>query len=137
MALIPWGDCKLIRGSLAFIEYLVCLANDDINLGAKGIMHYSICNQLLNLNSRVTINFFSRRVINSQGPEPSNLYLHELSVLIQVISLDNCLGEQGPCNTGHEELASEGKTSLINRLKKYPCTKVHLGDLQICMLSAS
>jgi len=137
MALIPWEDCELTRGSLAFTEYLVCLANDDINLGAKGIMHYSTCNQLLNLNSGRTINFFSRRVINSQGPEPSNLYLHEQSSLIEVISLGNCLGEQGPCNTEFEESASEGTTSVINRLKKYTCTKVCLGDLQIYMLSAS
>lgn len=81
--------------------------------------------------------FFSGRVINSQGPEPSNLYLHEQSLLVQVISLGNCLGEQRPCNTEFEELASEGRTSLINRLKKKTCTKVHLGDLQIYMLSAS
>lgn len=81
--------------------------------------------------------FFSRRVINSQGTEQWNLYLHEQSSLIQVISLGNCLGEQVPCNTGFEELASEGTTFLINKFKKYQCMKAHLGDLQICILSAS
>lgn len=58
LAFIPWGACEWRRGSLAFTEYLVCLANDDINLGAKGIMHYSPCNQLLNLNRGGTIRFF-------------------------------------------------------------------------------
>lgn len=117
MAFIPRGDCKLVCGSLAFIRCRVCLANDDINLGAKGIMHYSIRNQLLNLNSKGN-KFVSRRVINSQGPEPSNLYLHEQPLLLQAISLGCCLGKKkGPCKTGHEELASEGTTSLINRLK--------------------
>lgn len=77
MALIPWGDSRLLPGLLAFMECLVWQANDDINLGEKGIMHYSTCNQVLNSNTGGTINFFARRVINRQGPEPSNLYLHE------------------------------------------------------------
>lgn len=80
--------------------------------------------------------FFSIRVINSPGPEPSNLYWCEQSLLKQVISLGNRLGEEGPGNTGFEELASEGTTSLINRLKKYPSTKALLGDLQMCVVSA-
>lgn len=67
MALIPWGDSRLIPGLLAFMACLGWLANDDINLGEKGIMHYFICNQVLNLNTGGTINFLQEGSLIGKG----------------------------------------------------------------------